>query len=129
MPILRDPTTIIVTPSPSRGVTGYVLTFASATGGQTPLPYDAGNPPPNPEGLIVIPMEAARQGDVSTGPFTLTAMAMKGSLQSSQSEPTPEFDFTPPVPETPPSSPTQVSLTGGHYPRGAGKARDDDEDR
>ena len=119
MSILRDPTVIAITPSPTPGVTNDVLTFAASDGyvGQVPLPYNVGNPPPDSDGLLRIAMSDARQGSTATGPFVMTAIAMAGELQSAASEPTTAFDFTAPVPPEPPDAPQSVTLSGGHYPR------------
>ena len=112
MPLVTDPTTIVITPSTTPGVTHYELRFQAENGSHAPAPYNAGNPPPDADGLLKVAMPDARQGDPATGPFTLTATAYAGDLASEESAPTEPFTFTPPASPEPPDAP-EVSLEGG----------------
>ena len=112
MPLVTDPTTIVITPSTTPGVTHYVLQFQAADGTHAPAPYNAGNPPPDAEGLLRVAMADARQGDPATGPFTLTATAYAGDLASDASAPSEPFSFTPPPEPELPDAP-EIALEGG----------------
>ena len=119
--MLTDPTTIVIVPSTTPGVTHYLVMFTPVGDSLPNLSYNAGNPPPDAEGLLNVAMSDARQGSTEPGPFTLTVTAFAGDLESAPSDPTEPFTFTPPPEPEPPDAP-EVTLEGGTET----EARDED---